>query len=244
MARPKKKQKTARGERGDLRTRIVSAAARLIAEGGHGAATTRAVATAASVQAPTIYRFFGDKRGLLDAVAEHAVAAYVSEKASREPHPDPVEDLRRGWDEHVEFSLAHPELFAIMGRDVRPGEASPATMAGMDVLARRIRRLAAAGRLRVPEERALALFQSAGIGVVQTLLEVPEAERDLELSTLAREAALSAISGEALAPSGSATRAAALALRASLDDTNLFTAGERALLSELLGRITSGKGRA
>ena len=39
-----------------MRERILEAAHRLIATGGKEAATTRAVAAAASVQAPTIYR--------------------------------------------------------------------------------------------------------------------------------------------------------------------------------------------
>ena len=38
------------------------------ADGGRGAVTTRAVSAAARVQPPTIYRQFGDMRGLLDAV--------------------------------------------------------------------------------------------------------------------------------------------------------------------------------
>jgi AcrR family transcriptional regulator len=71
------------------RARIVAAAAGLIAAGGRDAATTRAVAAAARVQAPTIYRLFGDKRGLLDAVAEYEMAAYIAAKARRAPHPDP-----------------------------------------------------------------------------------------------------------------------------------------------------------
>ena len=44
--------------------------------------TTRGVAEAAGVQAPAIYRFFGDKDGLLEAVAEHVMATYVSAKAA------------------------------------------------------------------------------------------------------------------------------------------------------------------
>jgi AcrR family transcriptional regulator len=36
---------------------------------GRRAVTTRAVAAGAGVQAPTIYRLFGDKDGLLDALA-------------------------------------------------------------------------------------------------------------------------------------------------------------------------------
>jgi AcrR family transcriptional regulator len=219
----------------ELRTRIVEAAARLIESGGRDAATTRAVAAAASVQAPTIYRLFGDKRGLLDAVAEHGLAAYIAEKASREPHPDPVQDLRDGWDLHVAFGLAHPGLFAIMSGEPRPG--SPAVAAGLDVLRRRIRNIALAGRLRVSEERAVALLQSVCIGTVLTLLGQPEEQRDPGLSDAAREAVVAAITGKATARTEPGPRGAAMALRASLDRTAVLTAGERHLLGELLDRI-------
>ena len=59
--------------RPELRLQIIEAAARLLREGGALAVTTRGVADAASVQPPTIYRLFGDKDGLLDAVAEHVM---------------------------------------------------------------------------------------------------------------------------------------------------------------------------
>ena len=62
----------------DARSRIVDAAARLLREHGPAAVTTRGVAEAAGVQAPTIYRLFGDKDGLLEAVAEHVMAGYVA----------------------------------------------------------------------------------------------------------------------------------------------------------------------
>src|SRR6478735_1483558 len=93
-------------EHAGVRERILQAAAKLIAEGGRDAATTRAVAAAAAVQAPTIYRLFGDKSGLLDAVAEQAMAAYVAKKSATRPDPDPMTDLRRGWDDYVAFCLA------------------------------------------------------------------------------------------------------------------------------------------
>src|SRR3954451_12093730 len=104
------------------RERIVQGAAALLAEGGRDAVTTRAVASAAGVQAPTIYRLFGDKSGLLDAVAEHGFAAYLGEKGVPEPDADPVDDLRTGWDMHVGFGLANPALYALMYGDPRPGE--------------------------------------------------------------------------------------------------------------------------
>jgi AcrR family transcriptional regulator len=224
-------------DRGELRERILDAATDLIASGGTDAATTRAVSAAASVQAPTIYRFFGDKRGLLEAVAERAMAKYVAGKAARKPHADPIQDLRRGWDEHVAFGLAHPGVFAILVGEPRPGTATQATRAGTEVLVRRIKRIAAAGRLRVSEDRALALIHSMGIGVVHTLLRQPEAQRDRGLSELARESMIASITGESTTPTATGIRGAALALRASLDETRVLSPGERHLLSELLARI-------
>ena len=67
--------------RADVRAGILAATARLLAEEGADAVTTRAVAQASGVQAPTIYRLFGDKDGLVDALAEHVMAGYVADEA-------------------------------------------------------------------------------------------------------------------------------------------------------------------
>ena len=226
----------------EVRVRIVAAALRLVDAGGREAATTRAVAAAAGVQAPAIYRLFGDKRGLLDAVAEHALAVYVAEKSARAPHPDPVEELRFGWDLHVAFGLAHPGLFAIMSGE--PRATSPATALGLEVLRRRVRNIARAGRLVVSEERAVALIRAMGVGTVLTLVSVPEGERDPGLSEAVREAAVVAITGEAVARAGRGPSAAAASLRAGLDETSVLSPGERHLLGELLDRIADGGTRS
>lgn len=224
----------------DLRARIVAAASGLIAAGGRDAATTRAVAAAAAVTAPTIYRLFGDKRGLFDAVAQDGLAAYLAEKSRREPHPDPVQDLRDGWDEHVAFGLAHPGLFTIISGDPQPHLPSSAAAVGREVLRRRIRNIALAGRLRISEARAVALLQSVAVGTVLTLLREPEERRDPGLSTTAREAVVAAITGEVFLHPDSGSRGAAAALSASLDRTAPLTGGERHLLEELLDRIADG----
>lgn len=141
------------------------------------------------------------------------------------------------------FGIAHPELFALMSRDVRPGEASAATLAGLQVLRQRIRRVAAAGRLRVSEDRAVVLMQSVCVGIVQTLLAQPETQPDLGLSKLGREAVIHAICGEPDVPASSGVQGAAIALRASLDATCVLTLGERHLLEELLDRIAASSER-
>ena len=56
----------------------------------------------AGVQAPTLYRLFGDKDGLLEAVAEQVMSTYVSAKAevvraASAAGADPVADLEAGW---------------------------------------------------------------------------------------------------------------------------------------------------
>jgi len=54
----------------DTAAKILSATAELIAERGYGATTTRAIAEQAGVNEVTIFRRFGSKLGILEALAE------------------------------------------------------------------------------------------------------------------------------------------------------------------------------
>ncbi|RDE07369.1 TetR/AcrR family transcriptional regulator [Sphingomonas aracearum] len=226
----------------DARARIVAATAHLIHAGGVAAATTRAVANAAGVQVPTIYRLFGDKRGLLDAVAEAGLAAYVSEKARRTPGNDPVEELGQAWDDHVAFCLAHPAIFALMSSIGPDGRPSAAAEAGLEVLRQRIRRVAQAGRLRVSEERAVDLVHACGTGVIGVLLGKVASERG-DLAAAARETVMTAIIagvGSEEAAEGREVASLASGVRARIDEADMLSPGERLLLDELLRRIAGG----
>jgi len=223
----------------DARQRILVCAAELLTHGGREALTTRAVATAAGVQQPTIYRLFGDKDALLDAVAEYGFLAYLKQKSSDDPGQDPIDALRSGWDLHVGFGLANPAIFSIMYGDPRPGKVSPAETRAVDVLRRRMRRLAASGRLCVSEDRAANLIRAGGCGTVFTLLAMPEAERDIHLSIIAREAVIASITTQTPDWKASGVASAAIALRATLSETNALTTSEQQLLSEWLARIAA-----
>lgn len=89
---------------------MTEAAARLLAAGGCAAVTTRAVAGAADTTAPTIFRIFGDKNGLMDALAEHVMACCVVAKSARAglQNNDPVQDLRNARHEHVDSGWLIP----------------------------------------------------------------------------------------------------------------------------------------
>ena len=219
------------------RDRIIAAAAALLARGGREALTTRAVAAAAGVQAPTIYRLFGDKQGLVDAVAEHGFMTYLKQKPTPNPSIDPVDSLRSGWDLHVGFGIANPAIFAAMYGDPRPGGASPAASRALAMLRDRMRSLAIAGRLCVDEHRGADMVRAAACGVVFILLETPERERDPSLSEMTREAVIAAIIAEAPEPGQLELTPVATTLRALLPSTDGLTDGERHLLTEWLDRI-------
>lgn len=225
-------------ERAEVRGRIIAAAADLLSHKGRDAVTTRSVSAAAGVQPPTIYRLFGDMRGLLEAVAADGFGRYLAQKATQAVTDDPVNDLRAGWDLHVRFGLENPAHYLLMYGAPGEGEPHGAAAEAMARLRRLVRRVAEAGRLCVDVERAAEMMHSACMGVTFTLIGTPAERRDLTLSTQLREAVIAAVTVTADTPADREPARRAVALRAVLDDAPVeFSAGERILLGELLERI-------
>jgi AcrR family transcriptional regulator len=225
------------------RRRIVEAAVELLESGGPDAVSTRAVAAAAGMQPPAIYRHFGDKEGLLEAVAEHGYAQFIeSKRAQLDPTPqDPVQELRRGWDMVVEFGLSRPELFALMNRTTSRAS-DVAHRAGLEILRGRVRRLAAGGWLRVDEELAAQIIQATGQGAVATWHSTPAERRNPALLTILRESMVAAVTRvEPTVPAADSGPApAARALRAALpDEADVLTDAEQRLLREWLTRLSA-----
>jgi AcrR family transcriptional regulator len=232
---------TAAGKRAGTRGRIVRAAAGLLVEGGREAVTTRAVAAAAGVQAPTIYRQFGDMRGLLDEVASFGFSGYLRDKTSREHAEDPVEELRRGWDLHVGFGVENPAFYVLMYGDPRPGVEPTAAREAAEILHGLVQRVAEAGRLRVGAERAAHTIHAAGVGVTLSLIGTEPGDRDPALSEATREAVLAAVTTDAAPDTATVhdrVSGRAVALKAILPEAPAgFTPPESALLSEWLDRL-------
>ncbi|MGK3202242.1 TetR/AcrR family transcriptional regulator [Amycolatopsis sp. MEPSY49] len=221
----------------DTRARILEAAAALLVAEGRDGLSTRAVSAAAGVQPPALYRLFGDKDGLLDAVAAYGFDEYLTSKRALGSTGDAVEDLRRGWDLHIEFGLSRPEFYVLMYGDARQGRTSPAAQEAEAMLRSIVERVAEAGRLRVSVERAARLVHATGMGVVLSLIATPESDRDPELSTTARETVLTRILTGTEEPKGSNLPERAIALRAGLDGAAALTQAERVLMAEWLDRI-------
>lgn len=221
------------------RARLVEVAAHLLETDGPDAVTTRSVALAAGVQAPAIYRHFGDKDGLLQAVAEYGFARYIAQKPPVDAGEDPIADLRAGWDLHVGFGLANPALFRLMHTAPPGAEARVSIDAGADVLRRRVQRIAASGRLRVTEVRAIDLIRATGLGIVFALIDHTEGERDDTLADLAWESICAVILAEPARSAEAGPTVAAVTLRAALPGLEGFSDSERALLGDWLDRVAA-----
>ncbi|WP_439659227.1 TetR/AcrR family transcriptional regulator [Lentzea sp. HUAS TT2] len=220
----------------DTRERLVKAAADLLIEGGKEAVSTRAVASAAGVQAPTLYRLFGDKDGLLDAVAGFGFSDYLATKHAMGASDNPVDDLRRGWELHIGFGLARPAFYLLMYGEPRK---RAARLEADAMLREIISRIASAGRLTVPVEQAAQFVHAAGMGVVLALIATPEEERDLGLITFSREQVIRAITTDAAPDEPTDIPSRAIALRVALEEDPplMLSPAERVLLAEWLNRV-------
>ncbi|MFC3502866.1 TetR/AcrR family transcriptional regulator [Micromonospora krabiensis] len=223
--------------REQTRRRIMDVAIDLLERGGRDAVTTRAVAEAAGVQAPALYRLFGDKEALLDAVAEYGFTRFLAAKHIDPDPQDPIKELRVRWDTAVEFGLANPALYALMYGE--PARSTIAFRLGLGLLMDRIRRLAVAGRLRVDENLAAQIIHATARGAILTWLSLPEAERDPALLVALREAMITAVTSQEPAVREAGLAGAARALRAALPTQNTLSGPEQQLLTEWLGRLSA-----
>jgi AcrR family transcriptional regulator len=224
----------------DAKTRaILEVAGEILEREGAQAVSTRSVAAAAGIRAASLYQLFGDKDGLLAALAVHAFDLYLSEKHTLEPTDDPVADMRRGWDMHVDFGLRHPALYLLMFGTDRPGRRPPAAAEADRLLLTFLDRVAAAGRLRVPPAVAASLATAAIIGVTLTLIGLPADDRDPTLSARMRDTLIDSLVTDPApaADPGLASRALALDAAVATAGTLPLRPTETALLRDWLDRL-------
>ncbi|MFD9220649.1 TetR/AcrR family transcriptional regulator [Streptomyces sp. NPDC060064] len=236
------------------RERILEVAAELVARSENGDVSTRAVCEAARVGAPALYRHFGDKEGLLSAVVDYGFDKYLATKRLRSSGTDPVEDLRNGWDTHVDFALQNPNLYRLMNS---PAMRTPpaAALESHQILTRDLERVAAQGKLRLAPELAAEIVMSANVGVALMLVSRPSTFTDKSTSRRVRDAVHAAVftpdvSGPEATPSAAdagvggdeaqlpaaAARLGALVRRSPVP---ALSTAETALMAEWLDRLSN-----
>ncbi|MEU7699070.1 TetR/AcrR family transcriptional regulator, partial [Streptomyces sp. NPDC039028] len=167
------------------RARILEATEELLATKDALSISTRAICDRAKVGMPEIYRQFGDKQGLLTAVADVGFARFLAEKRRNPLTDDPVEDLRTAWDSHVAFALRNPHLYRLMftpAGDAKPGAVKEAQA----ILLQAVERCRDAGRLRTSPELAGRSILSANVGVCMMALSFPDLFGDSDTSPAGR----------------------------------------------------------
>jgi AcrR family transcriptional regulator len=239
--------------------RLLLAGAQLMDAAGGPEVSTRAVCDLAGVQAPTLYHHFGSKEGLLDAVVSHGLRRFLDAHRDDDDRKnvDPIEQIRQGWDIHVQFGLAHPAFYAHIYGHVERGKQCGVVADVELMLLQALEPAARQGRLSVTPAAAAAQILAASSGVVLALITDPSAEPDMGLSHRVRDAMLTSLTVSTTGdvrpgrgrrvplPSEPTPASAAVTLSAALDGGSpALTATENALLRDWLARIANQHAQA
>ena len=224
------------------RDAILTAAAELLAESPNGDVSTRAVCERAGIQAPTLYRHFGDKDALLAAVVDEAFERYLASKRLVLPTDDPIERLRNGWDSHNAWGRANPAYYRIIFSPFATG--SRGADDAMGILLSHLDACAQAGLLAVPPALAAQRIMAANVGV--TLMQITRGElfADPGLSARVRDALHAQVfvadpTQTHQRPADVATAATTLAALLAATPSSGLAAAESALLLDWLARLAS-----
>lgn len=184
MGRPKEHDELTRAA-------LRAAAERIVAAGGAGALSVRAVADGAGTTTRAVYSVFGSKDGLVDALAQTAFEFLFTEIDALPETVDPVADLVDvGVKVFRRLVREHPALYRIAFQRVAPElRAGPELTASRErafaQLQARIRRLEEAGLLgRISLRDATIVFEAVMEGLANaelrgaTLRILPEGEEE------------------------------------------------------------------
>lgn len=224
------------------RTLILEAAESLLNASPDGEISTRAIAEAAGVGGPVLYRHFGDKNGLLRAVVDFGFDRYLSIKRAAVPAEDPVDNLRNGWDTHVAFALDHPAVYRLMYSPTI-GEMPFAAGEALRILRGNLTLCAEAGLLRVEVDVAAQRIMSANVGVALSLITQPSTYQRASVSDAVRDAIHTSLLVEPtdadVHPSPAVpTVATQLAALIRVNGPSSLSDAEFALLQEWLARLS------
>jgi AcrR family transcriptional regulator len=238
-----------------VRTRILEAASGLLAQSAEADASTRAICDAAGITAPTLYHHFGDKEGLLAAVVDFGWAAFLETKrtVAAVVHEHVADDVRAGWDNHLEFARENPNFYKLMWSPA-VAASSAAFREAYQMLHERLEIGAARGQLRMSAEMAARMVMAAATGAALSLISQPDLFGDGAFATQLREAVIASITVPQDATSTAqprrrqsaptlATTAATLSSKLADEDTPL-TEPERALMQQWLTMLADASAAA
>jgi AcrR family transcriptional regulator len=101
-------------QRADARRAILEATEALLVEGGYESFSIRRLAERCGYAAPTIYHYFGDKPGLIDALLEERFRTLLRVLGRVVEGDDPLETIRARSRAFVRFGLRNPTHYRLL----------------------------------------------------------------------------------------------------------------------------------
>lgn len=178
-------------QREEARRTILDATEALMIEENGSDFSIRALGKRAGYSAPTVYHYFGDKDGLIDALLEERVSRLADELERVAPTGDAPSDLRAMLLAYIHFSADNPNVTRLMSTLSRKGESrEPAAMQRVkDQIGGAIDRFGAHGRLGVfDRDSAGQILWALAHGLVSFRLSQPDFSLDDRLVERALDA--------------------------------------------------------
>lgn len=113
-------------QRSEARSAILAAAEALLLEKGGPEFSMRSLGRRCGYSAPTVYHYFGDKDGLIEALLESRMSRLVDRLEEVPRGPDPGAELRDLFVAFVEFGAVNPSFSRLMQSVSSKGESRSA----------------------------------------------------------------------------------------------------------------------
>lgn len=175
-------------QRIEARRAILDATEELVIEAAGCDFSIRSLGQRSGYSAPTVYHYFGDKDGLIDALLEERLQKLGAQFDGLPAREDAVEELRMLLVHSVEFWASNPTLARLIWSVTRKGESRmPAVM---DRVGQRIddavRALTEGGRFgALDEEMAGQMVRALTQGLMSQRINQPEQPRSPALAECA-----------------------------------------------------------
>lgn len=144
--------------RADARRTILDASEALLLEVGHEGFSIRRLVERSGYSAPTIYHYFGDKNGLVDALLEERLLAELIENQRAVPHlADPFDEALARSEAFARWGMERPSQYRLL--TMQRGDAPRPLPSGEEALALMqspYERLVEAGRLAPDDVESLS----------------------------------------------------------------------------------------
>jgi len=185
-------------QREEARRAILEGTESLLVEDGYQGFSMRRLAERCGYTAPTVYYYFGDKQGLLDALLEERMAGLLQRLRRVPASEDPLERTRRLFLAFVRFGIKNPTHYQLLMTPRGDGEEQPLSAQKCEALfAEPMRQLAEAGRLRVMDAEAA---RQVALVTIHGLISLRRGRKPRELSKNLTEIAVDVMLAGLIAP--------------------------------------------